>query len=80
MWRWLLLSGVVVTLDQISKYVVVEKLANQPPVEVTSFFNLLLVYNRGPIAVQKSISMGRDPANGYESLIMKGYRGRGVLE
>ena len=47
MWRWLLLSGVVVTLDQISKYVVVEKLANQPPVEVTSFFNLLLVYNRG---------------------------------
>jgi len=47
MWRWLLLSGVVVTVDQISKYVVVEKLANQPPVEVTSFFNLLLVYNRG---------------------------------
>ena len=47
MWRWQLLSGVVVTLDQISKYVVVEKLANQPPVEVTSFFNLLLVYNRG---------------------------------
>ena len=40
----------------------------------------LLVYNRGPIAVQKSISMGRDPANGYESLIMKGYRVRGVLE
>ncbi len=40
----------------------------------------LLVYNRGPIAVQKSISMGRDPANGYESLITKGYRGRGVLE
>lgn len=47
MWRWLLLSGVVVVLDQLSKYVVVEKLANQPPVEVTSFFNLLLVYNRG---------------------------------
>ena len=47
MWRWLLLSGVVVVLDQVSKYVVVEKLANQPPVEVTSFFNLLLVYNRG---------------------------------
>jgi signal peptidase II len=47
MWRWLLLSGVVVTLDQISKYFAVEKLANHPPVEVTSFFNLLLVYNRG---------------------------------
>ncbi len=40
----------------------------------------LLVYNRGPVAVQKSISMGRDPANGYESRITKGYRGRGVLE
>ena len=40
----------------------------------------LLVYNRGPVAVQKSISMGRNPANGYESLITKGYRGRGVLE
>jgi soluble lytic murein transglycosylase-like protein len=40
----------------------------------------LLVYNRGPVAVQKSLSMGRNPANGYESLITKGYRGRGVLE
>jgi soluble lytic murein transglycosylase-like protein len=40
----------------------------------------LLVYNRGPVAVQKSLSMGRSPANGYESLITKGYRGRGVLE
>ena len=40
----------------------------------------LLVYNRGPVAVQKSISMGRSPANGYESRITKGYRGRGVLE
>jgi len=47
MLRWLLLSGVVVVLDQLSKYVVVEKLANQPPLEVTSFFNMLLVYNRG---------------------------------
>lgn len=40
----------------------------------------LLVYNRGPVAVQRSISLGLDPANGYESLITKGYRGRGVLE
>jgi hypothetical protein len=40
----------------------------------------LLVYNRGPVAVQKSISMGRSPANGYESLITKGYRGRGYLD
>ena len=47
MWRWLLLSGVVVALDQISKYVAVAQLTGHPPVEVTSFFNLLLVYNRG---------------------------------
>lgn len=47
MWRWLLLSGVVVMLDQVSKYVVVAKLTGHAPIEVTSFFNLLLVYNRG---------------------------------
>ncbi len=40
----------------------------------------LLVYNRGPAAVQSALSMGRDPANGYESMIMRGYRGRGVLD
>ncbi len=40
----------------------------------------LLVYNRGPVAVQRSISMGLSPANGYESIITKGYRGRGVLD
>lgn len=40
----------------------------------------LLVYNRGPAAVQLAIRMGEDPTNGYESIIMRGYRGRGVLE
>ena len=40
----------------------------------------LLVYNRGPVAVQKSLSMGISPANGYESLVTKGYRGRGYLD
>jgi len=47
MWRWLLIAGVVIALDQITKYAAVQALAGQPPVEVTSFFNLLLVYNRG---------------------------------
>jgi signal peptidase II len=47
MWRWLLLSGVVVVLDQASKYIALAKLAGNPAVEVTSFFNLVLVYNRG---------------------------------
>ncbi|QJR34572.1 lytic transglycosylase domain-containing protein [Gemmatimonas groenlandica] len=40
----------------------------------------LLVYNRGPVAVQRSLSMGMSPANGYESIITKGYRGRGYLD
>jgi soluble lytic murein transglycosylase-like protein len=40
----------------------------------------LLVYNRGPVAVQKSLSMGMSPANGYESIVTKGYRGRGYLD
>lgn len=40
----------------------------------------LLVYNRGPIAVQRALSLGEDPANGYEQLVTRGYRGRGVLD
>ena len=47
MLRWLLIAGVVVVLDQITKYVAIAELAGQAPVEGTSFFNLLLVYNRG---------------------------------
>lgn len=40
----------------------------------------LLVYNRGPIAVQKALSLGIDPTNGYEQLVTRGYRGRGILD
>lgn len=40
----------------------------------------LLVYNRGPVAVQRSLAMGQSPANGYESIITRGYRGRGTLD
>jgi len=40
----------------------------------------LLVYNRGPSAVRNAISMGIDPTNGYESIVMRGYRGRGTLD
>lgn len=40
----------------------------------------LLVYNRGPTAVNRSIAMGLSPANGYESIVTKGYRGRGTLD
>jgi soluble lytic murein transglycosylase-like protein len=40
----------------------------------------LLVYNRGPLAVQNSRAKGIDPSNGYERLVMKGYKGRGVVD
>jgi soluble lytic murein transglycosylase-like protein len=40
----------------------------------------LLVYNRGPTAVGRALAMGRSPANGYESMVTKGYRGRGTIE
>jgi soluble lytic murein transglycosylase-like protein len=40
----------------------------------------LLAYNRGPVAVQASLAMGVDPANGYEKIVMGGYRGRGVVD
>lgn len=40
----------------------------------------LLVYNRGPTAVGRALAMGRSPANGYETIVTKGYRGRGTLD
>ncbi len=40
----------------------------------------LLTYNRGPVAVQNALSLGLDPANGYELVVMRGYRGRGTLD
>lgn len=39
----------------------------------------LLVYNRGPVAVDAALARGDDPANGYEQIVTKGYRGAGVV-
>jgi len=39
----------------------------------------LLVYNRGELAVDLSRDQGLDPSNGYEALVMRGYRGTGVI-
>lgn len=39
----------------------------------------LLVYNRGPVAVQAARASGQDPRNGYERAVLKGYRGNGVI-
>ena len=40
----------------------------------------LLVYNRGPVAVSNSREHGLDPSNGYDRLVMKGYKGNGVVD
>lgn len=40
----------------------------------------LLVYNRGPGAVAAARARGENPSNGYDRTVMRGYRGRGVVE
>ena len=45
--RWLALAALIVIIDQAVKYAVVQYFATHPPVAVTSYFNLVLVYNTG---------------------------------
>ena len=40
----------------------------------------LLVYNRGGVAVELDRELGLDPSNGYDRIVLKGYRGKGVLD
>ncbi|MFN8571114.1 MAG: transglycosylase SLT domain-containing protein [Gemmatimonadaceae bacterium] len=40
----------------------------------------LLIYNRGPAAVEISRELGLDPSNGYDRVVLKGYRGKGVID
>lgn len=40
----------------------------------------LLTYNRGPVAVQSARKQGRDPSNGYDKKILRGYTGDGVVD
>jgi soluble lytic murein transglycosylase-like protein len=40
----------------------------------------LLVYNRGPAAVQAVRQMGFDPTNGYDGKVTKGYVGKGTVD
>ena len=39
----------------------------------------LLVYNRGEGAVSNSRTAGRDPSNGYDRAVMRGYHGRAIV-
>jgi soluble lytic murein transglycosylase-like protein len=40
----------------------------------------LLVYNRGPVSVSAAIAEGRDPSNGYDRYVTRGYKGKGVVD
>jgi soluble lytic murein transglycosylase-like protein len=40
----------------------------------------LLVYNRGPVAVNRARAAGLDPANGYDRMVAGGYKGKGVVD
>ncbi len=40
----------------------------------------LLVYNRGPAAVAKSRAQGNNPSNGYDRIVTRGYKGRGIID
>lgn len=40
----------------------------------------LLIYNRGPVAVAKSRAQGDNPSNGYDRILTRGYKGRGIVE
>lgn len=40
----------------------------------------LLVYNRGPVAVNAARRQGVNPSNGYDKAVTKGYSGTGVMD
>lgn len=40
----------------------------------------LLVYNRGGEAVTLDRELGLDPSNGYDRIVLRGYRGKGILD
>ncbi len=40
----------------------------------------LLVYNRGPVAVDAALRDGRDPTNGYDRILTRNYKGNGIVD
>jgi signal peptidase II len=47
-WRWFALSAGIVAADQLTKWLVLSFFENRyPRVELTDFFNLVLVFNKG---------------------------------
>jgi len=46
-WRWFVLAAAVVVADQVTKSLVTSRFVLGERLEVTSFFNMVLVYNKG---------------------------------
>ena len=46
-WRWFALAAAVVAADQATKAMVLGRFSYGEPLELTGFFNLVLVYNKG---------------------------------
>jgi signal peptidase II len=46
-WRWFALAAAIVLVDQVTKFLVLAYLAPGERREITEFFNLVLVFNRG---------------------------------
>lgn len=46
-WRWFVLAALVVLADQLTKALVLSRFALGERLEVTGFFNMVLVYNKG---------------------------------
>ena len=46
-WPWFLLAAVIIVADQITKAIVLARFAPGERLEVTGFFNLVLVFNKG---------------------------------
>lgn len=40
----------------------------------------LLVYNRGPVAVESARALGLNPTNGYDAVVTRGYNGKGTID
>lgn len=47
MWKWLILSGLIVVVDQLTKQLAEHGLTLYQPLPVLPFFNLTLAYNTG---------------------------------
>ena len=46
-WRWFIVSAVVVLADQLTKTLVTGRFAEGERLEISGFFNMVLVYNKG---------------------------------